>query len=89
MPPPPPEHNGSYPEDQEHEDNETCVNSSLSIDEVVAWIADEALGEMVDSSDDEGVDGFDHGDSHGPTRALGPFDTRFATSSWTRWDGIA
>ena len=50
MPPPPPEQNGPYPEDQEHEDDEGFMDSSLSIDKVVSWIADEAPGELVDSS---------------------------------------
>ena len=92
MPPPPPEDSGSYPEDREHED-EAPIDSALSIDEVVAWIADGTPGVMMDSSDDkddEGVDGFGHNlnHDHHPVRAkLEPFDTRFATSSWTRWDG--
>ena len=89
MPPPPPEHDGSYPEDQELEDGETSVDSSLSMDEVVAWIADEAPGGMVDSSDDEEIDGFGCDNSPSPAYALEPFATRFATSSWTRWDGTA
>jgi hypothetical protein len=87
--PPPPEHGfGSYPEDQEHEDDEKFVDSSLSIDQVVAWIADEALGEMVDLSgdEDEGIDGFCHEESHGPVRALEPFNARVSTSYWPRWD---
>ena len=92
IPPPPPERDGSYPEDQEHQDDETPVDSSLSIDEVVSRIADGASGTVVDSSDDEddeGVDGFGHDDSCRPMRVLDPFDARFATSSWTRWDSIA
>ena len=66
MPPPLPEHNGSYPEDQEHQDDKPFVDSSLSIDEVVAWVTDRTPGVVVDSSDDEddeGVDGFGHNDS--------------------------
>jgi hypothetical protein len=90
--PPPPEHgSGSYPEDQEHEDDEKFVDSSLSIDEVVAWIADEALGEIVDllGDEDEGIDGFCHEESHGPVRALEPFNARVSTSYWPRWDGCS
>ena len=90
MPPPPPEHDGSYPEDQEHEDDkndETFVDSSLSVDEVVTWIANGAPGELVDSSDDEDIDGFCHENSDGPAHALEPFDRHSATSSWMRWDG--
>ena len=44
MPPPPPQHDGSCPEDQEPEDNETFADFSLSIREVVAWITNEAQG---------------------------------------------
>ena len=89
MPPPPPEHEGSYPEDQEREDNKPFVDSSLSVNEVVAWIADEAPLGVVDSSDDEGIDGFGHGDPRGPAHILKSLDVQFSTSSWTRWDGIA
>ena len=34
VPPPPPEQNESYPEDQKHRDDETCVDPSLSINEM-------------------------------------------------------
>jgi hypothetical protein len=88
MPPPPPERDGSFPEDQECEDNETFIDSSLSVDEVVAWITSGTPSDVVDSSDDEGIDGFACENSRDPIGALEPFDTRFATSSWTRWDGI-
>jgi hypothetical protein len=88
MPPPPPEHDGSYPEDQDGEDYENFIDSSLSVNEVVAWITSEAPGDMVDSSDDEGIDGFGFENSCDTAGALKPFDARFATSSWTRWDGI-
>ena len=83
---PPPECDGSYPEDQEHKDDEAFVNSSLSIDEVIAWIVDEAPGELVDFSDDEdeGVDGFCVEDLHGPARTLEPFNAQRATSYWPR-----
>jgi hypothetical protein len=47
---------------------------TLSVDEVIAWIADKAPGEMADSSDDEGIDGFGCSDPCGPTRPLEPFD---------------
>jgi len=80
--PPSPEHNGSYPEDQEHKDDKTFVDSSLSVDEVVTWITNGAPGGMVDSSDDKDIDGFKHDDSNNPPRALEPFNTQFATSSW-------
>ena len=92
IPPPAPDHSGSYPEDQEREDDGIFVDSSLSVDEVVAWIASETPGGVVDTSDDEddgGVDGFGHDDSHLPMGDLKPFDSRFATSSWTRWDGTS
>ena len=75
-PPHPPEDNGSYPEDQEREDNETVVDSSLSIDEVVAWIVYGAPVSVLDDDDDEGIDGFDDDDCCGPARVLEPFDTR-------------
>ena len=90
MPPPPPDHDGSYPEDREHEDDKMFTDSSLSVDELVAWIADEAQGVIADpeGDEDEGIDGFGHDDeSRGPTPVLGPFNSQFATSSWTRWDG--
>jgi len=89
MPPPPPEHDGSYPEDQEREIDETFVDSSLSVTEVVSWIANGAPGGIVDSSDDEDIDGFGQDDSHSPLHTLGPFNAQFATSSWMRWDGTA
>ena len=89
IPPPSPQHDGSYPEDQERDDDDTFVDSSLSIDEMIAWISSEAPGGVVDSSDDEEIDGFGHDDSCGPKNTLEPFDARFATSSWTRWDGTA
>jgi len=92
MPPPRPENNGSYPEDQECEDGEKYIDSSLSIDEVVAWIANGTPGAELDNwddgddEDDEGIDGFGHDDHSRPARVLEPFCARFATSSWTRWD---
>ena len=89
LPPPPPERDGSYPEDQEHEDDETVVDSSLSVNEVVAWVTDEVSLGIVDSSDDEGIDGFGEDDSYNPAHVPERFNARFATSSWTRWDGIA
>ena len=85
MPPPPPEHDGSYPEDQDREDDENFIDSSLSVNEVFAWITSEAPGDMADSSDDEGINGFDFENTCDPADALKP---RFAASSWTRWDGI-
>ena len=89
VPPPPPESDGLYPEDKEHEDGEVSVDSSLSIDEVVAQIADDVPLEVVDSSEDEGIVGFCHSDSRGPADALGLFNEQSATSSWMRWDGVA
>ena len=88
MPPPPPERNGSYPEDREHEDDETFIDSLLSVDELVAWITEEAPRATVDPSDDEdeGINGFGYNDPRGPPHVLEPFDSQFATSSWTRWD---
>ena len=89
--PPPPEDDGPYPEDQEHNDDETFVDSSLSVDEVIAWIADEAPGAVANSSsdEDEGIDGFGREGSCHPTHFLEPFNSLFATSTWTRWDGTA
>ena len=59
-PPPPLEHDGSYPEDQEHGGDEVYIDSSLSVDEVVTQIANGVLQEAVDFSgdEDEGVNGF-------------------------------
>jgi len=89
--PPPPERDGLYPEDREHNDDETFVDSSLSVAEVIAGIADEVPGAVTDWSgdEDEGVNGFGHVGSCPPTHFLEPFDSLFATSTWTRWDGIA
>ena len=91
--PPPPEHDGSYPEDKQHDDdsNEVFVDSSLSVNEVVAWIADDGPGAIVDWSgdEDEGINSFGHEDSCCPAHILELFDSQFATSSWTRWDGTA
>ena len=91
MPPPSPECDGSYPEDQESEDDERPVDSSLSMGEVVAWIANEVPGELVNSSDeeDERIDGFG---CEGPCISAGTlelFDPRISTSYWPRWDGRA
>ena len=85
MQPLPPEHDGSYPEDRDREDDENFIDSSLSVNEVVAWITSEALGDMVDSSDNEGINGFGFENSCDPADALKP---QFATPSWTQWDGI-
>ena len=52
-PPHSPEHNGSYPEDQEHADNEALVDSSLSIDKMASWIADGVPEPLMDLSGDE------------------------------------
>jgi len=70
-----------------HRDNETFVESLLLVGEVVVWTADGAPWKVEDSSDDgdEGFDGFGCGSSR-PEHTLRPFDARFATSSWTRWD---
>jgi len=89
MPPPPPERNVCYPEDEEREDDETFIDSSLSVDELVAWIADEAPWVIMDcpGDEDEGIDGFGNHDSRGPTHVFEPFNSKSATSSWTRWDG--
>ena len=89
MPPPPPEHNGFYPEDQECKDDKMFVDSSLSIDEVVTCMVNGAPGEIAigDSSDDKDINGFGHDNSDGPAHALEPFDTQFTTSPWMWWDG--
>ena len=89
VPPPCPEHGGSYPEDRENEDSGGAIDSSLSIDEVVAQMTDKRLGEQADSSgdEDEGIDGFCHEDPHVPARTLEPFDARMSTSYWPLWDG--
>jgi hypothetical protein len=87
VPTPPPEYGGLYPEDREHDDDEMAlIDSSLS---VIAWIADEAPGVVGDWSgdEDEGVDGFGREGSSFPTHFLESFDSQFATSTWTRWDG--
>ena len=36
------EHNGSYPEYQDDEDDNALVDSSLSLDEVISWVANDA-----------------------------------------------
>jgi hypothetical protein len=84
-------HDGSYPEDQEHEGDETFVHSSLSIDEVVAGIAKDTQGSLVDllGDEDEGIDGFGREDSRSPACVLEPFGVRIATSYWPRWNGHA
>ena len=60
------------------------VDSSLSIDEVIAWIADEALRELVDFSDDEGegVDRFCVEDLHGPVHTLEQSNAQSTISDW-------
>jgi hypothetical protein len=68
--PPPPEHNGLYPEDQEHNDDKMAlIDSSLSVDKVITWITDEAPEVVGDGSgdEDEEVDSFGHGGSSSPT----------------------
>ena len=90
MPPLPLERTKTYPEDQEHEENKTSVDSSLSIEQVVARVADEAPGELVDFLDeDEGVDGFIRKGTQGLAHVLEPFNPQLATSHWPRWDGKA
>lgn len=92
IPPPPPGTTNTYPEDQEHEEDlEMPVDSSLSINDVVVWIADEAPRDLVDFSgdEDEGVDGFSYKDSDGPRRVLEPFNPQLATSYWPKLDGDA
>lgn len=51
-----------------HEKDEMFTDSSLSIDNVVARIADEASEELVDSSGDEDGGSTVCGDPHGPAR---------------------
>jgi len=72
----------STPEDQEHDDDGTFVESSLSVDEAIAWIADEASGAVADWSgnEDEGIDGFGREGSCRPTCFLKPFDSLFPIS---------
>ena len=84
-------HNGSYPEDKDDEDDNALVDSSLSLDEVISGVTNDAPGPLADISDDEdeGVDGFGHGISRDPAAILEPFDPQFATSYWPRWDGHA
>ena len=84
-------HNGSYPEDKDIEDDNALVDSSLSLDEVISWVTNDAPGPLADISDDEdeGVDGFGHEISRGPAAILEPFDPQIATSYWPRWDGNA
>ena len=67
------------------------VDSSLSVNEVVAWIADDGPGTIVDwlGDEDEGIDGFGHEDSCRPAHILELFDSQFSISSWIRWDGTA
>ena len=90
IPPPPPGTTEIYPEDQEHEEDDMPVDSSLSVDDVVAQVAGEAR-DLVDisSDEDEGVDGFFYEDLDGPRRVLEPFHPQLATSYWPRWDGNA
>ena len=63
--PPPPEDNGSHPEDQEHSNDESIVDFSLSVDEVAAWVAGEAPEVTADSlgEKDEEIVVFGHKDS--------------------------
>jgi hypothetical protein len=81
-------HTGSYPEDRGDEDDDALVDSSLSPDEVIFLVANDAPGPLVDISDDvedEGVDGFGHEISRsGPAAILEPFGPQFATSYWPR-----
>ena len=86
--PSPPEDNGSYPEDQEHDGDESIIDSSLSVDEVAAWTAGEAPGLIEEPSVDEDgeVVGFGHEDSCDPAHVLEPFNSWSTTSSY-RWDG--
>ena len=65
IPPPPPGTTEIYPEDQEHEEDDMPVDSSLSVDNIVAQVAGEAR-DLVDisSDEDEGVNGFFYKDSH-------------------------
>ena len=63
--PSPPEHDGPYPEDQEGQDDETSVDSSLLINQVVARITSGVPEAVCDSrdEDDDGVYCFGHDDS--------------------------
>ena len=81
LPPPQLENGGSYPEDQEHEEDEMFVDSSLSVREVVTQIADEIPEGSVDCSGDEdgGIDGFGCENSCGSAGDLEPFDPKLAT----------
>ena len=87
--PPSPENDGSYPEDQEHREDEMFVGSSLSFREVVTQVSDKVPGELVDFSgdEDEGIDGFGHENSCCLVGDLEPFDSKLATLYWPRWDG--
>lgn len=78
-------------EDQEHQEGEVFVNSSLLVREVVTQIADEIPGESVDFSGDEGgeIDGFSCENSCGSAGDLEPFDPKLATLYWPWWDGHA
>jgi len=80
-----------FDEDQEHNGDEKFVDSSLSVDEVIAWIADEAPGAVANRSgdEDEGIDGLGEEGWCRPTRFLELFNSLFATYTWTQWDGIA
>ena len=70
--PPLQEEEGSYPKAHDDDSNEVFVDSSLSVDEVVAWIADDRPGVIVDwpGDEDEGIDGFSHEDSCRPAHVL-------------------
>ena len=46
--------NPTNPEDQEHEEIKKFVDSSLSVNEVVAWIVDETPGMVADLLGDGG-----------------------------------
>ena len=67
---------GSYPEDQEHEEDEVFVDSSLSVHEVIAQVVDRKPGKLVDFSGGggEGIDGSGCENSCGSRGDLEPFD---------------
>ena len=65
------------------------VDLSLSVNDVVAQVADKASGDLVDFSgdEDEGVDGSFYEGSDGPRRISEPFNPQLATYYWPRLDG--